>query len=161
MTEIYLAKADGVYEKLEKILYGITGCRKEILRTENGKPYIEGNAVFFSLSHSGTHAVIALNEKPVGVDLEIFKNKTHPLLISKFSEKEQCEITDERTFLEHWTAKEAFIKMKGGTIAEYLKRLEYADGKIFVDGKEQNCNICAYILDYGIFSVCTENKRTL
>ena len=36
-----------------------------LARTENGKPYIDGNPLYFSLSHSGKHGVIAVCDKPV------------------------------------------------------------------------------------------------
>lgn len=126
MNKLFITKAEGVYDKLDKILNGLLGYSPEILRTENGKPYIDGDPLYFSISHSGKYGIIAVCDKPVGCDLEIFKDKSHSLLISGFPEAEQAEITDEKQFLMHWTAREAFIKMKGGTIAKDMKNTSYS-----------------------------------
>ena len=44
-----------------------------ILREEKGKPYIEGNPLYISISHSGDFAAIAIESKPVGIDVEVIK----------------------------------------------------------------------------------------
>lgn len=154
MNKLFFTKAEGVYDKLDEILRGLLGYSPEILRTENGKPYIEGNPLYFSISHSGKHAIIAVCGKPVGADLEIFKDKSHNLLISRFPSEEQEEITDERQFLLHWTAREAFIKMKGGTLANDLKSTSYSGGKIYYCGAEQVCTLQQHFTEYGVITVC-------
>lgn len=98
MNKLYFTKAEGIYDRLDGILKEFLGFSPQILRTENGKPYIEGNPLYFSLSHSGKHGVIAVCDKPVGVDLELFKNKSHSLMISGFPEEEQAKFPTKGSF---------------------------------------------------------------
>ena len=39
-------------------------------RTETGKPYAKGLPVEFNISHSGDMVVCAVDDKPVGIDIE-------------------------------------------------------------------------------------------
>ncbi len=156
MNKLFFTKAEGIYDRLDKILRNLLGYSPEILRTENGKPYIGNNPLYFSLSHSGKYGIIAVCDRPVGADLEIFKDKSHNLLVTRFPSEEQAEITDERQFLLHWTAREAFIKMKGGTLAKDLKSTSYSGGKIHFEGAEQNCDIQQHFTEYGVITVCIE-----
>ncbi len=154
MTEIYVVKAEEVYARLEKILLESLGVLPQIKRTENGKPYLEGDPLFFSISHSGTKAVIALSQFPVGVDLELYKNKMHTPITNRFSDREQCEILCEKDFLIHWTVREAYIKMLGGTLSENLKSTAYYGGKVYYDGIEQQVETQFFDLGFGIAAVC-------
>ncbi|MDE6504827.1 MAG: 4'-phosphopantetheinyl transferase superfamily protein [Clostridia bacterium] len=156
MIKLFFTDKESVYKELESAIARHICGSFVIQRTENGKPYIEGNPIYFSLSHSGGKAVIALCDKPVGADMELFGNKKYKSVLSRFTENEQNEINgSEAGFLKNWTAKEAFIKMLGGTIAGYLKRLEYRDGQIYLDKTPQNANIYTHEYDFGIVTVCT------
>lgn len=157
MNKLFICFAEGIYDRLDGILTDILGEKQEILRTANGKPYIDGNRVYFSLSHSGKYGIIAVNDKPMGVDLETYKNKDHGVLVNRFSERERAEINCENDFLRHWTAREAFIKMTGGTLAEDYKKLEFFDGNIYYQGKKQPCTVQAHNFKFGVVSVCFEN----
>lgn len=158
MVEIYCAAADEAHERLKRLLSGHIPAPIEILRTENGKPYIKDNPVFFSLSHSGDKAVIAVSSSPVGIDLELFKGKTHLLVMSRFSGRENAEICGEKDFLKHWTAREAFVKYSGGSLAEMWKRVEFFGGNILLDGEKQNVKLRFYEFYYGIAALCAENN---
>ncbi len=109
-----------------------------ILRTPNGKPYIDGDPVYFSLSHSKNVTVIAISDEHVGVDLEFTGRKKYSAILSRFTARERAEITNETDFLHAWVAKESFIKTVGGTLAHDLKRLEYYGGKIYCDEHERD-----------------------
>lgn len=158
MTEIHLFKNENIYNKLENLLSEKLGRGVEIKRTENGKPYAEGNPLFFSITHSGGHALAALSDKPVGADMEAYKKKQYPAVLSRFSERERAEINCEKDFLFHWTAREAFIKMLGGTLAQYFRRLEYFGGALYLDGVQQNLRIRAYVFYFGVACVVTEEN---
>ena len=133
-----------------------------ILRTPNGKPYIDGDPVYFSLSHSKNVTVIAISDEPVGVDLEFTGRKKYSAILSRFTARERAEITDETDFLHAWVAKESFIKTVGGTLAHDLKRLEYYGGKIYCDGKHQPCKIrFEYPENSGICAICTGQRKIL
>ena len=122
----------------EKILdellapYGGAGAIK---RTANGKPYIAGDPVHLSISHSNGICAIALSDGPVGVDTEAAGRKTCKAVLSSFSDEERAEITCERDFLEHWTAREAYVKLIGGGIWQYFRRLSFIHGRLLLDGE--------------------------
>jgi phosphopantetheinyl transferase len=160
MTELYFTDSEDMYEKVTTVSSKYISEDTDIKRTEKGKPYFEGNPLFFNLSHSGDKGVISLSDKPVGVDLELIRGREYPSTLSHFTKREQKEIKCERDFLEHWTAKEAFIKMKGATLFEWLRKLEYLNGEILLDGKKQNCNLS--IMDYSdaILAVCSADEPT-
>lgn len=158
MFELIFCDKINVYQELEKAVARHICGSFEIKRTENGKPYINGNPVYFSISHSKQKAVIALCNKPVGVDIELFGERKYANILSRLSTEEQNEINGKQAgFLKNWTAKEAYIKMLGGTLNEYLKRLEYRQGKIFLDKIPQNCDIFPHEYDFGIVTVSIYN----
>ena len=157
MIEIYCASAESVYQRLNERLSRHIAAPIEILRTENGKPYVKGDPLYFSLSHSGEKAIIALSSSPVGVDLEIFKGKPRLLVTSRFSERERAEICGETDFLKHWTAREAFIKFWGGTLAEMWKRVEFYGGNIVLDGEIQSVKLRFYEFYYGVAALCAKS----
>lgn len=154
MIKLYMTPAEGIYDRLDEILSGVLGCLPEIERTAAGKPFLEGDPLFFSITHSGRRGAIAISDKPVGVDLELFKGSERGIIKNSFSDAEQAEINGERDFLKHWTVREAFVKMHGKTLAETLKSMEYTGGNLFFDGELQNVEIFTQTLDYGIVTVC-------
>lgn len=156
MTQLFLVFKNGLSERLENILKSHLQAPFEIKRTENGKPYIEGNPLFFSITHSGDRALVAISNVPVGVDLEVFNTKKYSAVLESFSANEKLEILSDSDFLFHWTAREAFIKMRGGTLAEDLKRIEFLNGEIYFDGIKQTCEIQRHNLGFGVAAVCVE-----
>ena len=155
MIELYLCK-DDVHERLNGILNKKLAQPFEILKTENGKPYIEGNPLYFSLSHSCDRGLVAISDKPVGVDIEIFKDKLRKSVIERFSAREQAEIENERDFLIHWTAREAYVKLYGLTIAKMWKRVEFFGGNIYIDGQIKQVKLRHCYFTFGVAATCTE-----
>ncbi|NBE54277.1 4'-phosphopantetheinyl transferase superfamily protein [Streptomyces sp. YC537] len=87
----------------------------------HGRPAVPGAPVHFSLSHSGDLALIALADRPVGVDLEALAD---PALVNDVSrtlhprEREELTSLPEGTsrveaFTRCWTRKEAYLKGTG------------------------------------------------
>lgn len=118
-----------------------------ILRAgENGKPYAENADVHFNISHSGNIVVCAVNDKPVGIDVEQIRNielkvakrvYTHDELFYLFgfhpADEDFYMVPDEKMrlrFFELWTAKEAYLKYTGEGILAELKTLEVNPEKI-------------------------------
>lgn len=103
----------------------------KILRTHNGKPYVDIEGVHFSISHTDGLVVCAVSDLPVGVDCEKLTRKTD-VRIDSFAnryftknEKALLSSSDNKrlAFFKIWCGKEATIKKLGGTIA-YLKRID-------------------------------------
>lgn len=160
MLEVYWTKNKDVHRKVEILLERKLGKGFEIKRTENGKPYIDGNPLYFSISHSSDRAIIALCDKPVGIDLEIYdkggKLKNFEHVLSRFSEREKNWIDGKSAlFFMNWVCKEAYIKMLGGTLAHDLKRLEYFDYNLFADGEKVE-SVAVTALTAGAFALCAD-----
>lgn len=158
MNRLYLTTAEGIYDRLDNLLFLLTGERQTVLKTAEGKPYIGGNPLFFSLSHSGNKGVIAISDRPVGVDLELYKDRMHLAVTAAFPEEEQTEIISEDDFLTHWTVREAFVKMHGKTLAETLKSMEYYGGNLYFNGEKQDCTFQTHRFGFGVATVCLGEK---
>lgn len=92
---------------------GIDRSRLVFLRTEEGKPFLKGSEVEFSLSHSAGGAAVAISEEPVGADLERIREAD--LSVARLFSPPEREYIGEnrRRFFEIWTKKEAFMKCDG------------------------------------------------
>lgn len=156
MLEIYFTENEDVYGKLNSYLSGLTSSPLKILRTENGKPYLEGNPLFFSISHSRDRAVIVISDNQVGVDMEVISDRNYKAVLSRFSAEERAEIADTADFLKHWTVREAYIKMLGSTLAEKLKGLKFTGGVLYDGGVRVDCEILQGEDNGCIYSICTE-----
>lgn len=105
------------------------GIPVDTLRTDaSGKPVVEG--ICFNLSHSGTHVICAVSQKPVGCDIEEVKNAPKQIEGRAFSPEERIHLKEldcdayNREFYRLWTRKESFLKMKGIGIRVSLQTLE-------------------------------------
>jgi len=94
----------------------------EIQKTPNGKPYFPDRPdVYFSLSHSRTHVLCALSDKPVGVDIESPRTISERAVIY-FCSNEELALFDP---LDLWVLKESYVKLFGETMA-MIKSLRFS-----------------------------------
>ena len=95
---------------------------------EHGKPYIVGHPeIHFNLSHSGTVALCAISDQPVGADVET-NRKISPGLVNytmSLNEQEQINTSPNPTMqlLHFWTKKEALLKLTGEGIRNDVKNV--------------------------------------
>lgn len=105
--------------------------------TSYGKPYARELNVEFNIAHSGDMVVCAVDDRPIGIDIE--KIRRIDLKVCKYicSDKEleyilgiPDDISDTAVisdynklirFFEIWTAKEAYFKKKGTGISDLMK----------------------------------------
>lgn len=121
MTRVYLyswKKEDGTWESiLKNILLEDYQMHQipPILRDEMGKPYLQGNPIYFNISHSGEYLAVAVSPKPVGVDIQETRPVKDGMYRKVVQEEEQCLIGAEREkdFLRLWSLKESFVKAEG------------------------------------------------
>ncbi len=158
MLEIYRTENENLYGKLRAVL----SCRgfgeARIMHNANGKPYLEGNPLFFSLSHSGSTALIAVCDSPVGIDFELKRDKKFTSVLSRFPDAEKKEIFTCADFLKHWVVREAYIKMLGSTLAEKLKDLSYVKGTLYDGGNAVKCGFSSGETPDLLYCVCTKAK---
>ena len=87
-----------------------------------GKPFLPGGP-YFSLSHSGRYAVLAVAPTPVGVDVERVRADEDcaalaALALHPAERLLYARRPDARTFFELWTLKESYLKLRGTGLAE-------------------------------------------
>ena len=108
-----------------------TMCRKltgipmpPICIGERGKPYFEGNDLYFSISHTKNHVFCALSHRPVGIDAEELTRQVKPMLAGKILSAEEFAQYENaadknRALLTFWVLKEAQAKCTGEGINGY------------------------------------------
>ena len=108
----------------ESIVFGVT---------EHGKPYAKNLDIQFNISHSGNMVVCAVNNKPIGIDIEeivptnlklakrFCSNEELIYLFGHTPKEEDFVYTENKKtltrFFKLWTAKEAYGKYIGNGLA--------------------------------------------
>lgn len=121
----------------------------QVLYTQKGKPYIIGTETekFISVTTTGKIMLCVYSDKPVGIDGEHLlrfgsNNKTDYIALSErfFSEEEADFVRegdgDPMRFVRVWVRKEAYVKLTGKGLADFLN-FSVTDGVKFfskVDG---------------------------
>ena len=125
----------------------------EFLYNEHGKPYIEGGP-YFSISHCKEGIAVALDEGPIGIDIEAIRHVDKELIQRTMNEKERelvneglSELERDRAFTRLWTQKEAVAKALGTGITSFeqlQQLLETGKWKIETFEKEKYIYSIAY-----------------
>lgn len=88
-----------------------------VIYDEFGKPYLQHDSHFLSVSHSGKYsAAIVSRDYPVGIDIEITHPKIERIVHKFLSDKEQQSIGKEfrmEKLYVYWGAKESLYKLYG------------------------------------------------
>ena len=124
----------------------------DFLYNEHGKPYIEGGP-FFSISHCKEAIAVALDDQPIGIDVESIRRFDPELVTRTMNDSEQALIAasahPERAFIRLWTQKEAVLKMEGTGIEsfEQLQTIlsKYRNIEISTIEKEKYIYTIAYV----------------
>ena len=156
MIALYFCKTEKRRQLLPEILRAEYGAPVQIIYGE-GKPRAENGEIFFNLSPSGGLCVIAVSPINVGVDTELLQTKHYNSILASLPAEEQREIAGDRSFFMHWTAREAYAKLRGIPIFALHRRLMYASGSMRLDGKTVPEKI-AFCFERGaVTAVCAEN----
>lgn len=117
--------------------YGYDFEKIDILRTTNGKPYIQDSNVNFNISHTGNYiiAIVRLGYDSVGIDMEIVQYKDRDKIINRFFQKEEIDFINSSNdknleFYKVWTKKEAFIK-KNAMNMSYISKINVLKEDIY------------------------------
>ena len=120
-------------------------------RTKNGKPYLPRSAVQFSLTHTDGLLAVAFGEA-VGLDAEKRKPRKADALFLRLTEEERAE-----DLYVLWTAKESYVKYRGGTLAEFLPRLVFRRGALLLDGAPVRESLLHFEVEGCTLCLCTPN----
>lgn len=164
MTYLTVTAQEDVYAKAVKMLERYFGRGGAQIDFSNPKPAFKGayaGGYDFNISHSGGLAAIAVSDGKIGCDIEVLKGRRHPAVCARLSEEERADAADERGFLKIWTAKEAFIKMNGLSLATHLKRLAFTGGRIYLDGRPADCPAVHFMTQNAVICVCGDDDIRL
>lgn len=94
-------------EIIKNVLLNEYNIKKyKVKYTKNGKPYIVGNKVYFSISNDKDLLLIVFDNKPVGADIQFYRkvnNEINKLLM--------INETDNNKIIDIFSKKEAIIKL--------------------------------------------------
>lgn len=99
-----------------------------------GKPYLKNaSRIHFNISHSGSIAMCALHDAPVGIDVEAVKRIDEGVERRFMSEQElavyDASLDRVSMFYKIWTLKESYVKFCGRGLGTALNHLTvYPDG---------------------------------
>ena len=113
----------------------------EIALTERGKPYFPESEWHFSISHTKNFVFCALSRHNIGRDAEEKGRKVTPAMLEKFtSDREKMRLGDDPqdAFLRLWVLKEAFAKLTGRGMGNWLKNTDFCPD----DHRIQEINGC-------------------
>ena len=91
---------------------------REYRYNEHGKPYFEGGP-YFSISHCKEGIAVALDDQPIGIDIEGIRHVDPDLIERTMNEQERRMIQSDRDFTRLWTQKEAIVKLLGTGIESF------------------------------------------
>ena len=115
---------------------------------EHGKPYL-ANGPYFSISHCKEGIAVAIDDAPIGIDIEAIRHANEDLIERTMNEKERLAISElgMREFTRFWTQKEAIVKAEGTGIYSFeqlQKTLEIGDWTLDTFEKEKYIYSIAY-----------------
>ncbi len=95
---------------------------------QHGKPYLVNHQdVHFNISHCPNAIAVAVDNAPIGVDVERFVTPSESLLNYCLNEDEVQQVKQsacpEQTFAAFWTKKEALFKLRGTGITHELRNV--------------------------------------
>ena len=119
---------------------------------DHGKPYVN-NGVYFSVSHSGRAAAIAVDDVEVGLDVEQIPDESRLKIADRFYHPGERAYVREamdpcRAFCEIWTRKEAVLKMTGEGISTDLTAFDTTvqplSAQLYTCGLREYClSVCS------------------
>lgn len=94
----------------------------------HGKPYLaHHHGIHFNISHCPHAIAVAVDDAPIGVDVERFVSPSESLLNYCLNEDEVQQVQQsacpEQTFAAFWTKKEALFKLRGTGITHELRNV--------------------------------------
>lgn len=105
----------------EEVLRRYLGAEPQIVVGPHGKPRLAGDELFFNLSHSGGHRVLAVASREVGVDVEVVRDRGDVRVLAEIglpaadAGRVEAAPPHERNALFHrlWVRHEARLKCHG------------------------------------------------
>lgn len=149
--------------------YGIKNQEIYFSKNKFGKPYFKCVKDFhFNISHSGQWIVYAIDNSPIGIDVEEINDMDLKIADRFFSKEEQRDLMqqDKKSRLDYffdlWTLKESYIKAEGKGLSIPLDSfsIRKSDRTISLEGSSRSY----YFKQYDVaakykLSVCSMNNN--
>ena len=109
-----------LYDLLDERMKGLMD---EWIYNEHGKPSFTPSPLhsftpYFSISHCKQGIAVAIDDQPVGIDIETIRHADEELIARTMNEQERVGM-DDRKFTRIWTQKEAIVKAQGVGIVSF------------------------------------------
>ncbi len=135
-TERLVRRCAEMYIMEERLPVGTVSS--EILRAPKGKPYFKELPLDFSVSHTGSLWVCAMDTRPVGIDVQAFRKCRYAKIAKRYytsDEQEYVSAMGEAGFFRIWTRKEAYAKYTGEGLTNDMKKFSTLKNDVvdFVD----------------------------
>lgn len=99
---------------------------KALLYDSFGKPHLcDGR--YISISHSHSFSAIAIGDKPLGVDIELERDKVHRIASKFLHPTEMTPIASDRLLTTQWCIKEAVYKALGKKGISFLENIRISN----------------------------------
>lgn len=151
-------------QNLSENLNQLSAWNGNFVYNEHEKPFFQNKSdgqripnVDFNLSHCKNGIAVAINDQPVGVDIESFHNIDSPLIKRTMNEAEIQQIngSDNPTmvFTQLWTRKEAVLKLLGTGLVDNLHDVlndcqhKYQIDTMVDEQKQYACSVATYLTD--------------
>lgn len=122
----------------------------QIVTGKCGKPRLETEKPCFNLSHSGNMTAVAVGDTEVGLDIQLRTARDYSAIKRRLSPEEQKE-----DFFRVWTAKEAYVKYLGGTLAELYASLRFFQNALYLNGERAEVSLCFRETEEYVLCLCT------
>ncbi len=152
MIVYYTAAPCGTEEFLLRVL-ALCGAEGPVLHTPAGKPYL-ANGPHFSVTDTAGFIAVAVGNCEAGLDAERRRPRPLAALKRRLTPEEQRE-----DFFRLWTAKEAYIKFRGLTLARALPSLEYQKGALWMHGAPLGVFLQHFERKGCCLCLCTEREE--
>lgn len=103
---------------------------------EKGKPFLPNSNVYFNISNTKGIVVLAMHNKPVGIDIERLRKPRECIYSRVFCPEEIDFINSSEDFIWLWTRKEAVVKLFGGGISMGLTSFSVLEDEFEAFGKK-------------------------
>lgn len=128
----------------------------EIVKGDNGKPYLKDFPIYFNISHAGNLVVCAFSEHEVGVDVEQIRNIDLAIAKHYFC-KSECEDLNAKSidqrlnyFFSLWTLKESYMKWLGDGMSIPLDSFCFKVDDYGIDVADEHRSIKPFFKQFSI-----------
>lgn len=142
-------------------------------KNKYGKPYLQEYPKFnFNISHSGDFVVCAIDNKPIGIDIEEIRDIEYEEISKNFFSVSEYDYIVKKNldvelnkFYEIWTLKESYIKCCGQGLLLPLNSFsididKYQDIKVIIDSEHKEYVFKRFNIRSGYkMAVCSLNKE--